>query len=180
MENISQWTIQTLRQDKSLPTWLEERKFEWIPLVKNTLTRLFSGESLIIITDKERDWFMQYITTSINRSSNRPYFPILSMKSILPQSQKLESGETEQMLIYDYLDNLFPQHYFFWYIGKDERSLSTLALSKEGSFLWIFDKNLQNNFTLQSTDPLLDIKLMQMYNIFNLTLNAAILGQISL
>ncbi|MDE5591390.1 MAG: HobA family DNA replication regulator, partial [Helicobacter sp.] len=33
---------------------------------------------------------------------------------------------------------------------------------------------------LQSIDPLLDIKLMQMFRIFNLTIEAAIFGHISL
>ena len=39
---------------------------------------------------------------------------------------------------------------------------------------------LQNSFTLQSTDPLVDIKLMQMYRIFNLTIEAALFGQITM
>lgn len=180
MENLTKWMTQALRQDKSLPTWLEERKSEWIPLVKNTIFRLFSGEALVIIADKEREWFRQYILASINKGGNRPYLPILSIDSLLVSNNKNELDDTEAKLIIDYLDNMFSNKYFFWYIGRDERKRSALALSKDSSFLWMFDNNLQNNFTLQSIDPILDIKLMQMYRNFNLALDAVMFGHISL
>lgn len=48
MQDIASWTIHTLRHDVSRPTWLEERKFEWIPLIKRTLQRMFNGESLFL------------------------------------------------------------------------------------------------------------------------------------
>ncbi|MDE5591645.1 MAG: HobA family DNA replication regulator, partial [Helicobacter sp.] len=84
MLDIASWTIQTLRHDKSHPTWLEERKFEWIPLVKQTLQRIFNGESLILISDKDREWFVHYVICSVNKSNNRPYLPFLSIDSLFP------------------------------------------------------------------------------------------------
>ena len=44
----------------------------------------------------------------------------------------------------------------------------------------MFDTNLQNSFTLQSTDILVDIKLIQMYKIFNLALEAVMFGNVRL
>ncbi|WP_026943622.1 HobA family DNA replication regulator [Helicobacter rodentium] len=180
MQDLSSWTLQALRYDASHPTWLEERKFEWIPLAKRALQRIFNGDSLILITDNDREWFMHYVMQSINRSSNRPYVPIVSIHSFFPQLDKTRKNETDIALINDYLDNIFSQKYFFWYVGHNDTTRAKLALSHEDCFLWIFDTQLQNSFTLQSTDSLVDIKLMQMYRIFNLTLEAAMFGRVNL
>lgn len=180
MQDIVSWTTQILRHDASRPTWLEERKFEWIPLMKRVLQRIFGGESLILVTDREREWFAHYAIFSINKNNNRPYVPIMSISALFPQIDRNQKDDSEVLLIGDYLNNIFPQGYFFWYVGKNDALRAKLALSHEDCFLWIFDTELQNSFTLQSTDPLVDIKLMQMYRIFNLTLEAALFGQITL
>lgn len=180
MQDIVSWTTQTLRRDESRLTWLEERKFEWIPLIKRVLQRIFNGESLILVTDKDREWFSNYVIFSINKSSNRPYVPILGINVLFPQVDRNCKDEIEISLINDYLDNIFSQGYFFWYVGKNDALRAKLALSREDCFLWMFDTELQNSFTLQSVDSLVDIKLMQMYRIFNLTIEAAMFGQISL
>ena len=181
MQELASWTLQTLRHDASHPTWLEERKFEWIPLAKRALQRIFNGDSLILITDNDREWFMHYVVQSINRSSNRPYVPVIGIDTLFPQIDRvLHKDETEISLINDYLNTMFSQKYFFWYVGRNDASRSKLALSHEDCFLWIFDTQLQNSFTLQATDSLADIKLMQMYRIFNLTLEAAMFGNIRL
>ncbi|WP_297809626.1 HobA family DNA replication regulator [uncultured Helicobacter sp.] len=180
MQDLSSWTLQVLRYDASHPTWLEERKFEWIPLVKRALQKIFNGESMILITDYDREWFMDYVVSSINKTNNRPYVPILSINALFPQLDKTHKNETEIPLINDYLDNVFSKKYFFWYVGHNDTMRAKLALNHEDCFLWIFDTHLQNSFTLQSTDSLIDIRLMQMYRIFNLTLEAAIFGRVSL
>ncbi len=180
MQDLSNWTLQALRNDASHPTWLEERKFEWIPLVKRALQRIFNGESMILVTDHHRSWFMDYVISSINRTNNRPYVPILSINALFPNLDKAHKDETEISLINDLLDNMFSQKYFFWYVGRNDTAQAKLALSHEDCFLWIFDTHLQNSFTLQSTDSLVDIRLMQMYRIFNLTLEATMFGNITL
>ena len=180
MQDIASWTIHTLRHDVSRPTWLEERKFEWIPLIKRTLQRMFNGESLILITDRDREWFIHYIINSINKNSNRPYLPILSIHSLFPQIDKFHKDDTEMALIDDYFDNIFMRRYFFWYVGRNDAPRAKFVFNREDGFLWLFDTNLQNSFTLQSTDPLIDNKLMQMFRIFNLTIDAAMFGRISL
>lgn len=180
MQDLSSWTLQALRHDASRPTWLEERKFEWIPLIKRALQRIFNGDSMILITDYDREWFMDYVIASINKANNRPYVPILSINALFPRLNKAHKDETEISLINDYLDNIFLQKYFFWYIGRNDTIQAKLVLSHEDCFLWIFDTHLQNSFVLQSTDSLVDIRLMQMYRIFNLTLEAVMFGHITL
>ncbi|MDD6056396.1 MAG: HobA family DNA replication regulator [Helicobacter sp.] len=180
MQDLSSWMIHTLRHDASHPTWLEERKFEWIPLLKRALQKIFSGESAILVTDKDREWFMNYVVNAINATNNRPYVPIISINALFPQIDKVYKDETRISLLCDYLDNAFSNKYFFWYIGSNDAMRAKLVLGREDCFLWMFDTNLQNSFTLQSIDPLVDIKLMQMYRIFNLTLEAAMFGRIGL
>ncbi|PZT47756.1 hypothetical protein B6S12_07460 [Helicobacter valdiviensis] len=180
MLNLTDWSTKNIRQDESHPTWLEERKYEWIPLLKGVMFRLFAGEALILVTDRERDWFANYVAYSVNKTSSRPYLPILSINALFPQIDKAKEEELEIALINDYLDNLFAKRCFFWYVGKNNSARAKLALSREGGFLWIFDEEMQNSFTLQSSDNLVDIKLMQLYRIFNQTLEAVLLGKVSL
>lgn len=179
MQDISQWTTHILRTDESRPTWLEERKFEWIPLVTNTLQRVFSGDNLVLVTDRDREWFGDYVVNMINKSVNRPYIPIINIHSLFPQVDKNCKNELGIELVADFLGNVFNNKYLFWYIGRND-DRAKLALSNDFGFLWLFDTDLQNSFTLQSTDTLVDIKLMQMFRIFNLTIEAALFGQISL
>ncbi|TLD83976.1 hypothetical protein LS70_003985 [Helicobacter sp. MIT 11-5569] len=181
MQDLSSWVLQTLRRDASHPTWLEERKFEWIPLLNNALQRIFNGESVILITDNDREWFMHYVVQSVNRYGNRPYIPIVGINALFPQIDKvLHKDEVEIALVNDYFNSIFAQKYFFWYVGRNDAPRAKLALSNEDGFLWIFDTSFQNSFTLQSVDPLVDIKLMQMYRIFNLALEAVMFGNIRL
>ena len=42
------------------------------------------------------------------------------------------------------------------------------------------DEEYLNAFNLKSYDKLLDVKLIQLYKLFNLSLNAAIFGEIEL
>ena len=181
MQDLSSWVLQALRRDASRPTWLEERRFEWIPLLKRALQKVFNGESLILVTDYEREWFMSYVVYSINCSNNRPYIPVISINTLFPQIDRvLHKDEVEIALVNDYLNNVFAHRYFFWYVGRNDAPRSKLALSQEDGFLWMFDASLQNSFTLQSTNALVDIKLMQMYRIFNLALEAVMFGNVRL
>lgn len=180
MQDLSSWMLQTLRHDASHPTWLEERKFEWIPLLKYALQKVFAGNSVILMTDPDREWFMHYVIHSINKANNRPYIPIVNANILFSQMDRIYKDEVEIALLNDYLDNMFSHKYFFWYVGRNDARRAKIALSREDCFLWMFDTNLQNSFTLQSLDPLVDIKLMQMYRIFNLALEATMFGRIRL
>ncbi len=175
--SFDQWTLQQIRYDKSMMSWLEERRYEWLPLVADALNRIVSGYSVLILTDDERDWFGQYVVTSLNYSlKNRPFIPIYELKKIAPYLVRLQ-GKEEIELFFDTLELSYGQHYFIWYIGGANTPYVKLAKNRHDSFLWILDENMQNNFTLNSFDDLLDIKLLQLFRLFEKSLEGAIFGE---
>ena len=42
------------------------------------------------------------------------------------------------------------------------------------------DEEVQNSFALRTSDPLLDIKLLQLYKLYDNTLSAALFGELEL
>ena len=67
MQEFLNWTVDTIREDRLISPWLEEKKYEWTPLVsKNIYNLLERGFSIIVVTDKEREWFLEYILGNIN------------------------------------------------------------------------------------------------------------------
>ena len=83
MQEFTNWTVDTIRSDKLLGAWLEERKFDWLPLVSQTITNIIDkSKSVLIITDDEHEWFMKYILTNINKKKlASPYFPFYAFDS---------------------------------------------------------------------------------------------------
>lgn len=69
--------------------------------------------------------------------------------------------------------------YCFWYIGKSQDPRATLAKVTKSSFLWIFDEERQGAINLKSNDEELDIKLLQMFRLYNKTISAALFAQIN-
>ncbi len=180
MQELHRWTIETIRNDDSMMSWLEERKFEWIPLVKNCLSSLLEGKSIIIVTDPNREWFCNQVCTNINKIENgRPFLPFYPLKSLFNQLDTLKNDE-DILLLNDLLSVSFKNDYIFWYIGKCDDKRLKLALSKDDSFLWVFDEEIQNSFTLSSTDDLLDQKLYQLFRIFDKSINAALFNEVNL
>ncbi len=178
--SFDQWTLKTIRYDKSMMNWLEERRYEWLPLAADALNRIVSGYTVLLLTDDERDWFAKYILTSINKSiKNRPFIPIYNLKSITPAIKRLQHKE-ELDLFFDMLDISFNEQYFIWYIGRSSSSYVKIAKRRDDSFLWIMDEDMQNNFTLKSFDELLDIKLLHLFRLFEKSLDAAIFGEFDL
>lgn len=180
MQSLSRWTIETIRKDEAMMSWLEERKFEWVPLVKNTLSHLLEGTAIVVVTDMEREWFCRYIMQNINRQSkSRPIFPFYSIEAIYPQVD-LMRGEEELMLLNEMLTLSFRNGYLFWYIGKVDDSRAKIALNRDDSFLWVLDEEHHNSFGLSSVDDLLDLKLLQLFRIFDKTISAALFNQVNL
>ncbi len=77
------------------------------------------------------------------------------------------------MISLSYKDN-----YLFWYIGSGDDKRSDIAKRRENSYFWIFDEDFHNAFKLKSYDTYLDIKLLQLYKLFNASLNAAMFGEV--
>jgi hypothetical protein len=179
LQEFTNWTVDTIRADSIIGSWLEERKFDWIPLVSKTVTNIIDKQkSVLIITDNEHDWFMRYILANINKKQlNRPFLPIYDFNSFNSNIDAIKT-ENDIELIHDMLNISFPNGYFFWYIGKSQNKKATLAKISIQPFLWLLDEELPNSFYLQSNDKNLDIRLLQMYKLFDNTLDAALCAQI--
>jgi len=179
VQEFTNWTVDTIRSDKLLGAWLEERKFDWLPLVSQTIINIIDkNKSVLIITDDEHDWFMRYILTNINKKKlSRPYFPFYAFNSFHSNIDNIKT-ENDIQLIHDMLDNSFPNGYFFLYIGKSRSKRATLAKISKQPFLWLMDEELSNSFYLDSNDEALDIRLLNMYRLFNKTLDAVLCAQI--
>jgi hypothetical protein len=79
----------------------------------------------------------------------------------------------------DMLDITFKGEYLFWYIGKGDDRRADIAKRSTDSLLWIMDERFQNALVLRSHDPLIDIKLLQLYRLFDKTLSAVLFGEIN-
>ena len=174
-----QWTLATIRSDEPMMSWLEERRFEWVPLARDALGQLMKGSALIVVTDKEREWFGKYLLSTLNRPDrSRPVLPIFEVSGLLHDHDRRGAGE-EIDLVNNMLSLTLCNHYIFWYIGRSDDIRARLPKKTDGSFLWILDEELQNSFHLRSNDDLLDIKLMHLARLFDRSIDAAMFGEIT-
>ena len=180
MQEFLNWTINTIREDKLISSWLEEKKYEWTPLVSKLLTNMLDRNySVLIITDSNREWFLEYILCNINsKKQNRPFLPFYDFKSFYKEIDSIKS-EDDMSLIKDMLNISFPSGYCFWYIGNSSDIRATMPKISTHSFLWLFDEEKQDAFNLRSNDEALDIKLLQMFRLWNKTINAALFAEIN-
>lgn len=179
-QEFTNWTVETIRDKNNLiGPWMEERKFDWIPLVSKAITNIIDKQkSVLIITDNEHEWFMKYILANINKKQlGRPYLPFYAFDSFNSNIDNIKT-ENDIELIHDMLSISFPNGYFFWYIGKSQSKRATLAKISKQPFLWLMDEELSNSFFLNSNDEALDIRLLNMYRLFNKTLDAVLIAQI--
>jgi hypothetical protein len=181
MQEVLNWTINTIRKENVIDSsWLEEQKFEWTPLVVKSLKSLLDENcTVLILTDDNRDWFGEYVLSNINDIKNgRPNLPFYNFKSLYNKYKHINSEEDIQLII-DMLNISFPNGYIFWYIGKGESKQSILPKYHSNSFLWLIDETLPGSLTFNENDPTLDIKLLQMYKLFNKTLNAILFAEVT-
>jgi len=179
VQEFLNWTVDTIRQDRLISPWLEEKKYEWVPLVSKSIVNLFEKSySVLVVTDNPRDWFLKYILTNINSlKKNRPFLPFYNFKFFYKDLDSVKT-ENEMNLIKDMLDISFPNGYFFWYIGKSNDVKAILPKFSKNSFLWILDEEIQDAFNLKSADEALDMKLLQMFRLYDKTLSANLFAQI--
>ena len=84
---------------------MEERRLEWAPLLASRLRYLIDGAPFIVICDGDRDWFESYLLRSINRKgSHRPILPFISLKSLYPRLNDINSKEESINFDMDYLN----------------------------------------------------------------------------
>lgn len=180
MQQLLKWTLETIRADGAMMSWLEEQRFEWTAAVAQAIKQMVEGRTVVLVTDHDRKWFSHYITSSLNNPSlDRPIFPIVCLDQIYPYYDEITGGEKIDMLT-DMLSMSYGDEYFFWYVGKGDSRRSDIAKREDSSFLWIMDEDFQNAFPLRSYDKLLDIKLLHLYRIFDKTLNAVLFGEVDI
>jgi len=177
MTPFGSWTLETIRGEGASLSWLEELRFEWLPATQNAITQILESKSVILIIDKEYMWLEKYIVMSINKPSlGRPLIPVVSIDALYPQYSDIIGGEMIDMFE-DMLSLSYKDEYFFWYIGRGECKRSDIAKRSDKSYLWIMDENFQNAMTLKSYDKHLDIKLLQLYQLFDESLSAVLFGE---
>lgn len=180
MQQFLKWTLETIRKDDSMMSWMEEKRFEWVPLTASMLKNLLEGQTIILITDDNREWFGKYMLKAINKKSkNRPLLPFVSLKTFYPNIRSIKNVEDIELLE-DMLSQSFPNGYTFFYIGKGNDIKMQIAKRRDDSFMWVLDEHLQNSFYLSSKDDLLDIKLIQLYRLLDKSIDAVLFAEVIL
>lgn len=180
MQEFMKWTLDAIRTEGLSMSWMEAKRVEWTLLLAPRLRHLLNGGTFVIITDDERAWFETYILSNINSSQNaRPILPFVSLRSFYPALDSINSKD-EMMLLDDMLSLAFGNGYVYFYIGKSNDKRSQIAKLNDDSYLWLFDEQVQNSFFLSSKDENLDTKLISLFKLFNKSIDAALMAQISL
>ncbi len=180
MQKLLNWTLEMIRKEESGFSWMEEYRYDWAPLVKNAVSKIIEGQTVLLLTDSEHRWFGRYVTTKINLPEhNRPFFPIYPLTRIFPNLSSVVSTQEIEALE-DMLDISFANGYFIWYIGKADHSYTKLVYHNEDNLLWVVDEQVQNSFLLRGKDESRDIKLLQLYKLFNKTIDAVLCGDLEL
>ncbi|MDU7693268.1 MAG: HobA family DNA replication regulator [Helicobacter sp.] len=178
MLELNEWLLEFSRSQNNHIAlnagWLEVERYSLSPLLSSTINFILNGGTMLLCSDYRFDWFVHFVTSNIN-SKDRPLVPIIPLKSILPDTQRL----SEYSIVQDMLSVSFKE-YRFWYIGSPNNDIAKLALSKEKGFLWVLDEEIRDAFIINSRDKLLHYKLIQLYKIFEATLFGAMFGEISL
>ncbi|MDD5405628.1 MAG: HobA family DNA replication regulator [Sulfurovaceae bacterium] len=180
MQQLLTWTLQAIREENSDFSWMEEYRFEWTPLVGNAISRIIEGQSVLILTDSQCRWFGHYIQHKINDvNKNRPFLPFYQLSKLFVPMDEIHSVQ-ELQLVEDMLDISYPNGYIIWYIGRGDHPCTKIAFKKDDSFLWIIDDQVQNSFPFRGSDAQLDIKFLQLFKLFDITLSAALFGNIEI
>ncbi len=180
MQQLLSWTLETIREEDSCFSWMEEYRFEWAPLVKSAVSNMLEGKACLVVTDEQHHWYERYILSHINDlEKDRPLLPFYALGGCFPNIEAMQHT-SEIELIEDMLDISYPNGYFFWYIGKGDHRYTKLVFRNDESFLWVMDREMQNSFRLKSSDPRKDLKLLQLYKLFDQTLSAALFGEVDL
>ncbi len=162
-----------------LNAYMQDFRVEWIALLSSRLKFLLEGRTFIVITDEDRSWFESYLLKRINRSGARPLLPFVALKSIYPHLDEISSPE-EILLLEDMLSIMFPNGYVYFYIGKHMDKRANIAKNNDDSYMWLFDEQSHNSICLNSKDENLDIRLIELLKLFDKSIDAVLLNQVSL
>lgn len=183
MEPIKDWMIRALREESNagvISGWIEEDLHKWARVVSNALTSLLNGVSFIVLSDESREWFRSYALSRFNSpSKNRPYVPFLGIEGLEMYLGNDFRDQKNIQLVTSMLQSTY-QDYSFFYIGKAEGIKAELAISHENSLLWLLDADVQNAFILNSSNKMIDSRLLQLFRLFDQAISSVIYGKVSL
>jgi hypothetical protein len=180
MQEILDWTLETIREEDPSFSWMEECRYDWVPVVQSAVKKILEGQSILILTDESRGWYARYIANKINNLENdRPFLPIYPLKSMFPNLDKMSTTE-ELDLLEDMLDISYPSGYFIWYIGSADSVYTKFVFRNDENLLWIIDGDVPNSFYLRKGGASLDIKMIQLFKLFNKTIDASLFNEVSL
>jgi len=180
MQQLLDWTLKTIRSEESCFSWMEEYRYNWTPLVQSAVLKILDGQTILLVTDENNRWFSRYVLSKINSiNSGKPLIPCSSLLSIYPNLSNITSPK-DMEIIEDMLDISYPNGYFLWYIGKSNHKFAKIVFRNEENFMWVIDDEISNSFTLKGSDKLLDIKLIQLYKLFDMTIEASLFGKLEL
>ncbi|MDA7818132.1 HobA family DNA replication regulator [Sulfurimonas sp.] len=175
---FAQWSLDAIREEGSSFSWLEEQRFDWTIATSLALEQILNGKTIILITDDKRKWLEKYIITNINSEKlDRPLLPVVSIYSLYAHYNNVNGGEMIN-IVEDMISLATKDNYFFWYIGSGDDKRADIAKRKDTSYFWMFDEEYQNAFNLKSFDKELDIKLLQLYRLLDLSINASMFGEV--
>lgn len=123
MENISDWLLNTIREDEKrgvMSGWIEEKRFLLLPHMVRLITHILQGRSVIVLTDRQHQWFGTYITQHINQHhKGRPFLPVIEITHLRDMIDSNAQGNDMKgfKLISNMLDMMYG-NYKIWYIGK--------------------------------------------------------------
>jgi len=178
MQQFLKWTLEEIRKDGSSMSWMEEKRFEWVPLATSMLKNLLEGHTFVVITDDDRGWFCHYMLRAINNhQKNRPLLPFISLQTLYPNLYQVKTKEDIELLE-NMLSQAFPSGYTFFYVGKNSDIKMQIAKRKDDSFMWIMDEHIQNSFYLLSDDDTLDIKLIQLFRLLDKSIDAVLFAEV--
>ncbi|MSN96979.1 hypothetical protein F1B92_07375 [Campylobacter sp. FMV-PI01] len=178
MQDLYKWSLDRIRKDTFMATWLEDRKEEWTPLLSSKIRLLLDGSSFIFFCDDDRSWFEDYFLRNINKNDNeRPILPFFSLKSLFPNFDSINSKEGIALLV-DMLSLSFLNGYVLFYVGRGNTELARIAKSSDDSYMWLIDEKCENGFYLDSNDENLDIKLIQLFKLFDSSISAALFDEV--
>ncbi|WP_104629072.1 HobA family DNA replication regulator [Helicobacter bizzozeronii] len=173
---FAKW-LQKIKDNLSCPLdWLE--RVDWTRFIATT-QHLAQGGCLLIGADLERTWFKIYVLSHLNRHKLRPLVPIFDTPSAFEGFLNTKDDSSNLALITHML-NLSYQSCALWYVGLAHTPLAQLALSLDQHFLWILDTPHKEAISLHSLDPMLDFKMLQLYQIFENLLFDVLLGRLEL
>ncbi len=179
MNPFESWTLEDIRSQGQSLSWLEELRFEWLPSTQSAIAQILEAKTIVLITDEEHKWFEHYILSSLNKPIlERPLIPIVPLEHVYPQFNAIRADMID--MIIDMLNLAYKNDFFFWYIGRgDSRRADIAKRSDRSNYLWIMDEN-STFVPLSSYDEEIDIRLLQLYKLFDRSLSAVLFGETTL